>query len=365
VEDKNVPVEDAIHQAYGMTAADFDKTLRDYFGSRRYMYYKMATPPDIASAGYAATPVSNFEANLLMAEIHLQSSDYREKARTELEELQHQQPKHAGVLRDLGIYSLDKKDYTQAAQYFRQAIQADSKDARVHYYYATLMQQSGEAVGNSEKNAEVKRELETSVALDPNYADAYSMLAFARNNAGDKKGALEAAEKAVALSPRNERYLYNLSQIYLNTQRVDDAMIILKHLSASSDPGVAEHAAQSLAQAASYAELQKQQNMMRVRAEQAAAPEDAPPETSAAVPVATPMHFLKGTLKAVDCSGSPGATVSLAASGKVWAMHVRDTQHVVLIGADKFSCSWANVTAGVNYREAGEGKGEVISLEIQ
>jgi hypothetical protein len=83
------------------------------------------------------------------------------------------------------------------------------------------------------------------------------------------------------------------------------------------------------------------------------------------LPAAKPVAFIKGKLVAVDCATEPTATLSLAADGKTWKMHIRDRQHMVLIGADSFSCGWANVTAAVNYREAGEAEGEVISLEIQ
>lgn len=46
-------------------------------------------------------------------------------------------------------------------------------------------------------------------------------------------------------------------------------------------------------------------------------------------------------------------------------LHVRDTKHVVVIGADAFSCKWAYQNAAVNYRETGEGTGEVVSVELQ
>jgi hypothetical protein len=44
---------------------------------------------------------------------------------------------------------------------------------------------------------------------------------------------------------------------------------------------------------------------------------------------------------------------------------VTDRRHVVLIGADEFSCSWNKQKVAVNYRETAEGEATVISLEIQ
>jgi hypothetical protein len=46
-------------------------------------------------------------------------------------------------------------------------------------------------------------------------------------------------------------------------------------------------------------------------------------------------------------------------------MHIDDSKHVILIGADAFSCDWKNESVSVNYRERDDGEGEVVSLEIQ
>lgn len=44
---------------------------------------------------------------------------------------------------------------------------------------------------------------------------------------------------------------------------------------------------------------------------------------------------------------------------------VADRNHLVLIGADNFSCSWSNQKVAINYRETNNGEANVISLEIQ
>jgi hypothetical protein len=37
----------------------------------------------------------------------------------------------------------------------------------------------------------------------------------------------------------------------------------------------------------------------------------------------------------------------------------------VVIGADQISCDWKNQKVAVNYRQTGEGQGDIISLEVQ
>jgi hypothetical protein len=61
--DKNLSVEDAIQQAFGMTTAQFDKALRDYISSGRYKYYAMPTPADIVEKGYSVKPITGFDAS--------------------------------------------------------------------------------------------------------------------------------------------------------------------------------------------------------------------------------------------------------------------------------------------------------------
>jgi hypothetical protein len=46
-------------------------------------------------------------------------------------------------------------------------------------------------------------------------------------------------------------------------------------------------------------------------------------------------------------------------------MQIADRNHVVIIGADQFSCSWTSQKVAVHYREGDAGKATLISLEIQ
>jgi hypothetical protein len=44
---------------------------------------------------------------------------------------------------------------------------------------------------------------------------------------------------------------------------------------------------------------------------------------------------------------------------------VADIKHVLVIGADAFSCAWVNQKVAVNYRETDQDAGEVVSIEVQ
>jgi hypothetical protein len=77
------------------------------------------------------------------------------------------------------------------------------------------------------------------------------------------------------------------------------------------------------------------------------------------------MKFLKGTIANVDCTSSPGASMTVTSAGKSWRMQVRDSHHVLVLGGNGFSCDWKGQKVALNYRETGESSGTVVSIEIQ
>ena len=83
------------------------------------------------------------------------------------------------------------------------------------------------------------------------------------------------------------------------------------------------------------------------------------------IPQQTPVKFLKGTVQSVDCASPPAATLTIVSGTMTWKMQVSDSKHVLVIGADGFSCSWNRQKVALNYRETGDVAGSVISIEVQ
>src|SRR5207253_7301469 len=122
-----------------MSAAHFDKVLREYASAGHSKGYSFATPPNIIAKDYAMKPLTALDGSAVIADIHLHSPDYHEKAISEFQEILKAQPDNAAACRGLGYAYLQKQDFGQAGVYFKRAAQADSKDPRVHYYSALLM----------------------------------------------------------------------------------------------------------------------------------------------------------------------------------------------------------------------------------
>jgi Flp pilus assembly protein TadD len=328
----------------------------------------VAAPAGINSKDFVATPLSLASGNAVVADIHLHSRDYREQAVTEFQDILKSDPNNATACRGLGYAYLQKQDFKRAAEYFKRASQLDSQDPRVHYYNALLMvRESGFA--SSANLPAMTTELETSIRLDPKFADSYALLAFAQSTAGNPAEAIGTMRKAIAISPRNESYLFNLANLYQANRQPDQAITVLQSLQGSSDPQIAARAAGMLAQVQEFQEVTQARDGSIGRGlvirSQPQEEETVETPSHAPAPAAGPAKFIKGVLAKVDCSTPPLATLTVASGAKTWKMHVADRNHVILIGADAFSCDWNKQKVALNYRETSEGEGNVVSLEIQ
>ena len=366
------PVDQAVQTAFGMSPEQFDKVLRNYLNSRRYRYYPISTPAHIVPAQFAVSPVSLADAHAVLADIHAHSLDYRDKALAEFQDVLRVDPNNASALRGAGFVCLQQRDFQRATEYLRRAAQLNSKDARVHYYYAMLLNQQG--ARDEELSSQIKNELESAISLDAKLADAYSLLGYTQAISGEPEKGMATLKKAIELSPRNEHYIFNLATVCMVNHKLDDAITIWRSLAESGDPEMSIRASQQLAQAIDLKE-HSQTFVWHVDNQTTEGPQlKRPPAeheevlqqvTAPVRPPSTPVRFLKGKLAAVDCAAPPQAVLTVVGESKSLKVHVRDSAHVILIGADQFSCEWRNVKIAVNYRERRDGEGDVVSLEIQ
>jgi tetratricopeptide (TPR) repeat protein len=362
-------IEDAMEQAFGMNAQQFDRTLRDYASSGHFKYYPIPTPPSIASSKYTVAPLGAATGNAVLADIHLHMHDYQDQALIEFRDILKSDPNNLAACRGLGYAYLQKKDFTQAREYFKRASELDSKDPRVHYYNALLITRESGFGAEADVPAMTK-ELETSISLDPTFADSYALLAFAQSTSGDTATAIVTMGKAIAISPRNESYLFNLANLYMANRQPDQTITLLRSLQVTDNPKLAMEVAGLLAQARQFKQMLKAGAQVGEPTTTLTTTQPEEPQSNPANAIATPVRsgptkFIKGTLTNADCATPPSVVLSVVSGEKTWKMTVADRNHLVLIGADSFSCSWSNQKVAINYRETNDGEANVISLEIQ
>jgi tetratricopeptide (TPR) repeat protein len=211
----------------------------------------------------------------------------------------------------------------------------------------------------------MRAQAQAAIAIDPEFADAYDLLARAQSMEGDNPAALAAFDKAIILNPQNEIYRMNLANYYLAVHDWDSAKKILSSVAEGSNPSLANAARAQLENIDRIRENEKTNPggfvATRQPFEESKEPDDAPPPPAHPVPV----HYVKGKLLRVDCTAEPGAKLTVDIAAKSWTFSVADRAHMVLLGADTFSCDWHDRKVAINYREHGDNQGDIVSLEIQ
>jgi tetratricopeptide (TPR) repeat protein len=377
--ERGMGIEESIRQAFGMSALYLNNRLRDYLSRDQLRRYRVSVDSVTDGSKYVVRRLAITDAQAVLADVHVHSADYQGKAVAEFKGVLKVEPENAAALRGLGYAYLIKHQYQQAAECFSMALKHDSDDPRLLYYSALLAQSEGGGPGLSsdrERLRVVKEQLEKAVALDPEYADAYRLLALTYASLGKKDQALQTILKAVDLNPRNERYLLNLAQLYMVDGKYDESIAALEELCKAHDQEIAEQAEKelmavreikraSLAGVPVDARLGTAGTAAEFIRRERADPYAAGASTSAAEITQSPAEFIRGKLEAVDCSASPEAVLTVVSGAKTLKLHARDHALVIVIGADKFSCEWTNQKVAVNYRETAEDSGEIISIELQ
>lgn len=373
--DKHAPVETALQQSFGMTPKELQHAVENYYRSPKSVYRTYKLPLNLPKMNtYSAQSLTPPDAEAILGDADLHEQDRREQGVAELQAVLKEDGKNATAQRGLGYACLYKKQYQQAGEYFASAAALNSNDPWVHYYVALLRERAGGLT--SADAAGVEKELKTAVALNPQFADAYNLLGVAEMRNGQFPQALVDLSSAIRMSPRNETYIANLALAYLNAHNWDQAEGILQRLQSSSDAGIAAMARYNLARLAEIRSSERPGAMPPPRIANMAKPQALASGSNAASPASPattepspdesgPILFLKGTLRAVDCSAGAAATLTIQQGGKMWKMTTADYKHLIVIGADQFSCSWSGRRVAVNYRQRQPGQGTLVSLELQ
>jgi tetratricopeptide (TPR) repeat protein len=365
---KRVPVPEAVQTAFGMSVNQLNDALLEYFKKGKIQVIRYHFQGQTGTSQATVRPLEALDARTQLADMHLHELDYNAQAVKELEAITTENPKQVQAQRALGYAYLEQRNFPKATEHLQAAATLGSKDPRVYFFTAELLNDKNPAAIGT---PEVAQNLRRAIELDPEYADAYAMLGVSLVNAGSYAQAETNLARAIALSPRNEVYRLNYAFALLNQQKVSEAKTALSYVSHSSNPEVATQANQLLQQVKEY-ETRASAGATATTASPAVdlnsasspatvelASEPAPPVT----PVQ--MNYIKGVLVGVDCSAPPAAVLTVTSGSKTWKLKIANSDKVVLIGADKFSCAWSHKNVALNFSPTSADEGKVVSLEIQ
>jgi tetratricopeptide (TPR) repeat protein len=388
-ENQNVPVEQAVQQAFGMSAAQFEHAVKDYFkavasatGEKGAAQTVAGAPEDI---GATLQEVQVPTAQALLSEMELRLPSRRERAMKEIESLING-PHGENAIEDRALawaYLQDNKT-EEAAEDLNQAVQLNDHDPWVHYYSALVKYRTAQAKGE-EISGLANMIIDMRIFIDafPQCAAAHDMLGMGRLEGGGLNSGAEAVRIAIQLAPRNHTYLLHLAQIYQAQKKWDDANALLDRLKTDPDPKVAQGAQQALhdlptlmkygvppLKAAPTENAQTASPSHSVSSDAGGSSDDdsqeaekPQPEPVPLVPDKRPVKFAKGELVSADCAQAPDAILKIRIRGKVLRFKVEDYKNMALVGADQFSCDWKDRAVAVNYKAGATN--DVVSLELE
>jgi len=427
---QHVPVEDAIQQAYGMSAAQFEQAVKDYFRSlggltdvvnaARQTNVDPDRPPVTLDSGQTdrfpvpvgaedstitARPLAEADARALYAGVQVRVPERRDIGLKTLRELAttpteadkkaesksakkigedaEQLPSYAigNALahRFLAWDHIEHAEFEDAFTEISDAASLNPRDMWLRYYlsvakYRVAQSKHADMSGLANMMLDLKGVLE----WNPEMADAYDLLAMARNSGGSSTSAMQAARAAIVLSPRNELYVYHLAQIYVSSKKWEAAGALLDRLKSSNDPQIASLARDLLSQAGSERKYgipmsptgtsppkyEAQKSPFDVL-EQDAAKRRASENPTGVTADHRATKFVKGRLVSVDCSKSPMAVLVIRSDAGALKLRVADYKSLLLIGADDFSCEWRDVPVTANYKPGAGTEGDLVSLEVR
>jgi len=412
---------DAIQKAYGVSASELEPAIKDYFRSQfgsadaaskpgaadssSGPIDRFPTPVGAEDSAIPSKPIAEPEVRAAYAGIQIRIPERREYGLKTLQDLatketpadqkaEAKQSKRMGedpdqlpsnsignpvAHRILAWDHIQHGEFDEAFAELGDAAALNPRDMWIRYYLSLAKYRRAQAQHNEMLGlANMMLDLRSVLEWYPEMADAYDLLAVARNAGGGPAAALQAERSAISLSPRNEHYSLHLAQIYVAGKKWDSANALLDRLKASDDPRIVAQANDLLSQAGaerrygisldaktnSQPKFAPQKSPFDVL-EQDQAKRDAAESATEAAGDKGAMKFVKGRLLAVDCSKPPAAELTVKSDIGTLKLHAQDFKSILLIGADDFSCDWRDRQVTVNYKPRGGANGDLVSLEVR
>lgn len=287
---QHVPVEEAIQKAYGMSSADLEKAVKDYFHSQSALLsavdaarqtnpnpaypgssedaaqYRFKTPIGPDDSVITAQPFPEADERALYAEVGVRIPERRDVGLAQLHALadaptaadkkfetkktERRSGEDPDLLptnasgsplahRILAWDHIEHGEFDDASTELADGIALNPRDMWLRYYLAVLkyriaQNKHADMVGLPNMMIDLKAVLE----WYPELAGAYDLLAIARNEGGSTPAAMQAERAAIGLSPRNELFLYHLAQIYVASKKWEALQILLDRLKGSNNPQI-------------------------------------------------------------------------------------------------------------------------------
>lgn len=211
--------EQAATEAFG-DLKKLESTLTSYIRNASFFYMKMASVPKVSDADLKARAISEAAADAYrggFAAIRGQLKD----ATDTLEQALKIDPKCGLAYEYLGLTQFFDGRRENGIESLSKSIDIDPRNSFTRFLRAQFSMGVG---GPTSGDSQTEDDLRQAIALSPDFASAYALLAvYLGSHDKDLPEALAFAQKAVSFEPGNSNYQLDLARVLAETRKFDDA----------------------------------------------------------------------------------------------------------------------------------------------
>jgi tetratricopeptide (TPR) repeat protein len=229
--------EQAFTNAMQTTLPVMETELRRYLKAGRLTPIELALKADISSPITLTTRPTTPVENYFRLGDELFRINRPDAAESYFKQAQKLAPASPLPYEGLGLLAAERKQHDEALRHLQAALQHGSTSFLVFYIYAreqyqlTADAQDRHAPLKNGAAAEIRGELQKSLALMPDFGPAHELLGFFEMVQGDNLAVAEQhLQRAIQLEPENPSYLFSLAQLQLRNHNLEAARITLQPL---------------------------------------------------------------------------------------------------------------------------------------
>lgn len=266
----------AARHAFG-SLHQLDRDLSDYLNHLSYTYFRLKLKMRINKAEFHAQAVPETEADAIRAGI-LVDNRRMDAARALLKSVLKRDPNSAIGNRMMGYLEMNAGHLRAAENWYAGAQQLDPGSYEANYRFAECAMRNGDEI----EDARVEASLRKAIALNPQFAPAYDLLAQFYNVHQEHEHEAHMLEaQAISLEPENVQFRLNAAVGLANQQDYANALMVLdaaRHVARShAAMAMIEEEAQRIRMAQAIVAREKEEQQAAMRAQRPTySPETAP-----------------------------------------------------------------------------------------
>lgn len=239
---KDVPVDKAVQDAFGVTVPQLEAELRKYVGLSRFNYVEITFKNKLLfDQDMIVSPLREDESNAYLGDLlfHIHRVDDAEGFLINALKLN---PESSMANTTLGMVKVRQRKWNEARGYLEKAIATDSKNHAALYQYAYLLSREGmDEFGFVQKFTEVtaakmRDALSKAIAIKPAFTESYELMAFVNLVNNERlDDSVNLMKQALKYQPGSQRYLIRLAELLFRLDKLEDAAAMAEKLVRTAD----------------------------------------------------------------------------------------------------------------------------------